>query len=312
MPQKKSSTFITRPQTHAEFFQSFRKTLHGLASQGADWEDFEKLDQVYTRKTHTPGSFIGGYSRPPLVIKRSDSLSYEIYLEWINWHKRSEDGSYDRSRYPRSTPDAATILRGKSYDAPMVELNYNFKARKFELWYNINIASATTRRHMDNFMTAVGFNSRSAYVADLGFTLDETVEVPIYRFAMGEYEDEFHSRNRFSSQVSTQMTTSMNSWHKALARSVKRNTRHRTVTRWVEQARAFSRLARRNMTLDLEEMYAEHKARFDYGNCTSAEMTNWVKAVEQTYTDEAYFDMILEQPLGKHKQMLKVFQELDA
>ena len=44
MPQKKSSTFITRPQTHAEFFQSFRKTLHGLASQGADWEDFEKLD----------------------------------------------------------------------------------------------------------------------------------------------------------------------------------------------------------------------------------------------------------------------------
>ena len=312
MPKKKSSTFITRPQSNAEFFQSFRKTLHGLASQGADWEDFHKLEEVYKRKTHTPGSFIGGYSRPPLVIKRSDSLSYEIYLEWVDWYKQLADGSYDRSAYPRTTPSAATILRGKSYDAPMVELNYNFKARKFELWYNINIASPTTRRHMDNFMTAVGYNSRSAYVADLGFTLDKTVEVPIYRFAMGEYEDEFYSRDRFSSQVSQQMTTSMNSWHKALARSVKRNTRHRTVTRWVEQARAFSRLARRNMTLDLEEMYAEHKAHFDNGNCTSVEMRNWVKAVEQTHTDEAYFDMILNNPVGTHKQTLKVFQELDA
>ena len=312
MPQKKSSTFITRPQSNAEFFQSFRKTLHGLASQGADWEDFEKLDQVYTRKTQTPGSFVGGTSRPPLVIKRSDSLSYEIYLEWLDWYRRLEDGSYDRSRYPRATPDAATILRGKSYDAPMVELNYNFKARKFELWYNINVASPTTRRHMDNFMTAVGFNSRSAYDVELGFHESATVEVPIYRFAMGEYENEFSTRNRFSSQVSMQMETSMNSWHKALARAVKRNTRHRTVTRWIEQARAFSRLARRNMTLDLEEMYAEQKVRYDYGNCLDAQMTNWVKAVEQTYTDEAYYDMILQQPPREHKRMLKVFQELDA
>lgn len=312
MPEKKPKTFITRPQSNAEFFQSFRKTLHGLASQGARWEDFEKLDQVYTRKCHTPGSFIAGTARPPLVIKRSDSLSYEIYLEWLDWYKPLEDGTYDRSAYPRSTPQTATILRGKSYDAPMVELVYNFKARKFEIWFNINIASPTTRRHMDNFMTAVGFNSRSAYVADLGFHDSETVEVPIYRFAMGEYENEFSTRNRYSTQVSNQMSISMNSWHKALARAVKRNTRHRTVTRWIEQARAFARLARRNMTLDLEEMYAEHKVHVDSGNLFSAEMTNWVKAVEQTYTDEAYYDMILEQPLGKHKQMLKVFQELDA
>lgn len=312
MPEKKSSTFITRPQTNAEFFQSFRKTLHGLASQGADWEDFHKLDQVYTRKTQTPGSFIGGYARPPLVIKRSDSLSYEVYLEWIDWYKPLADGSYDRAAYPRATPNAATILKGKSYDATMVELVYNFKARKFELWYNINIASATTRRHMDNFTTAVGYNSRSAYHAELGFTLEETVEVPIYRFAMGEYSDDFDTRDRFSSQVSTQMVSTMHQWHRALARAVKRNTRHRTVTRWVEQARDFSRLARRNMTLDLEEMYAEQKVRYDYGNRLDAQMSNWVKAVEQTHDDEAYYDMILEQPLGKHKQMLKVFQELDA
>ena len=312
MPEKKSSTFITRPQTNAEFFQSFRKTLHGLASQGVDWEDFHKLELVYSRKTHTPGSFVGGTSRQPLVIKRSDSLSYEVYLEWINWYKRLEDGSYDRSAYPRATPKAATILKGKSYDAPMVELVYNFEARKFEIWFNINIASATTRRHMDNFMTAVGYNSRSAYLAELGFHESAKVYVPIFRFAMGEYEDEFHTRNRYSSQISMQMVTAMNSWHKALARAVKRNTRHRTVTRWIEQARAFARLARRNMTLDLEEMYEEQRVRFDNGNSFSGEMSNWVKAVEQTHTDEAYYDMILSQPLGKHKQMLKVFQELDA
>ena len=309
MPQKKPKTFITRPQTNAEFFQSFRKTLHGLASQGSHWDDFHKLEEVYRRKTHTPGSFLGTSFRQPLVIKRSDALSYEIYLEWIDWYKPLEDGSYDRATYPRATPQAATILKAKSYEATMVELVYNFKARKFELWYNIKIASATTRRHMDNFMTAVGFNSRSAYDVELGFHDSEMVEVPIYRFDMGEYEDTFDTRNRYASQISMQMKTAMNSWHKALARSVKRNTRHRTVTRWIEQARAFARLARRNMTLDLEELYETQKANVEN---TSPEMQNWVRAVEQTHDDEAYYDMILSQPLGKHKQMLKVFQELDA
>ena len=312
MPEKKPKTFITRPQSHAEFFQSFRKTLHGLVSQGKDWEDFRKLDEIYTRKTQTPDSFVGLSSRPPLVIKRSDSLSYEIYLEWIDWYKPLADGSYDRSAYPRATPQAATILRGKSYDAPMVELVYNFKARKFELWYNIEIASATTRRHMDNYMTAVGHASRYRYTADIGFTGDELVTLPIYRFKLGEYENEFSTRNRYSSHISMQMETSMHSWHKALARSVKRNTRHRTVTRWIEQARQFAQLARRNMTLDLEEMYAEQKVNFEYGNSITSEMKNWVKAVEQTHIDEAYYDMILSQPRSEHKRMLKVFQELDA
>lgn len=312
MPEKKPKTFITRPQTHAEFFQSFRKTLHGLVSQGKDWEDFHKLEEVYRRKTHTPGSFLGTSFREPLVIKRSDSLSYEVYLEWIDWFKPLEDGSYDRAQYPRATPQAATILKAKSYEATMVELVYNFKARKFELWFNINIASATTRRHMDNYMTAVGHASRYRYTADIGFTGEELVTLPVYRFAMGEYSDDFDTRNRYSSQISTQMMSTMHQWHRALARSVKRNTRHRTVTRWIEQARAFTQLARRNMTLDLEEMYAEQKVRFDYSNSVSPEMKNWVKAVEQTYTDEAYYDMILEQPRSEHKRMLKVFQELDA
>lgn len=309
MPEKKPKTFITRPQTHAEFFQSFRKTLHGLASQGAHWDDFHKLEEVYRRKTHTPGSFLGTSFREPLVIKRSDSLSYEVYLEWIDWFKPLEDGSYDRAAYPRATPQAATILKAKSYEATMVELVYNFKARKFELWFNIQQASATTRRHMDNYMTAVGFNARGSYTADLGFTLEDTVEVPIYRFDLGEYEDSFDTRNRYASQISMQMETAMHSWHKALARSVKRNTRHRTVTRWIEQARQFARLARRNMTLDLEEMYETQKANVDN---TSPEMQNWVRAVEQTHDDEAYYDMILQQPRSEHKRMLKVFQELDA
>lgn len=309
MPQKKSSSFITRPQTHAEFFQSFRKTLHGLASQGADWEDFHKLEQVYDRKTRTPGSFVGGTFRAPLTVKRSDALSYDIYLEWLDWYNKEADGTYGRSAYPRATPDAATILKAKSYEATMVELVYNFKARKFELWFNIQQATATTRRHMDNYMTAVGFNARGSYTADLGFTLEKTVEVPIYRFDLGEYSDSFDTRNRYSSQVSLQMERSMYSWHNALARSVKRNTRHRTVTRWVEQARAFARLARRNLTLDLEEMYETQKANVEN---TSPEMKNWVKAVEQTHDDEAYYDMILQQPRSEHKRMLKVFQELDA
>lgn len=312
MPEKKPKTFITRPQSNAEFFQSFRKTLHGLVTQGVLWEDFHKLELVYSRKTHTPGSFVGGTSRPPLVIKRSDALSYEVYLEWINWYKRSEDGSYDRSAYPRATPHSATILKGKSYEATMVELVYNFKARKFEIWYNINIASPTTRRHMDNYMTAVGHASRYRYTADIGFTDHKLVTLPIYRFDLGEYSDSFDTRNRYASQISMQMETSMHSWHKALARSVKRNTRHRTVTRWVEQARQFAQLARRNMTLDLEEMYAEQRVHFEYGNSITSEMKNWVKAVEQTHIDEAYYDMILSQPRSEHKRMLKVFQELDA
>ena len=59
-------------------------------------------------------------------------------------------------------------------------------------------------------------------------------------------------------------------------------------------------------------MYAEQKVRYDYGNCLDAQMTNWVKAVEQTHIDEAYYDMILQQPPREHKRMLKVFQELDA
>jgi len=309
MPEKKPTSFITRPQTNAEFFQSFRETLHGLVSQGSRWEDFHKLDQVYTRKTHTPGSFVGGTFRPPLTVKRSDTLSYDIYLEWLDWFKPLEDGSYDRARYPRSTPRAATILKAKSYEATMVELVYNFKARKFELWFNIQQASATTRRHMDKYMAAVGFNARSSYCADLGFTLEKTVEVPIYRFDLGEYSDSFDTRNRYSSQISVQMETTMHSWHKALARGVKRNTRHRTVTRWIEQARAFARLARRNMTLDLEEMYEMQKA--NVGN-TSPEMKNWVRAVEQTHDDEAYYDMVLEKPAHEHKRMLQVFRELDA
>lgn len=315
MPEKKSSTFITRPQTNAEFFQSFRKTLHGLASQGKDWEDFYKLEKVYDRKTRTPGSFVGGNFRAPLTIKRSDALSYDIYLEWLDWyriHAPMDDGPYDRAAYPRATPQAATILKAKSYEATMVELVYNFRARKFELWYNINIASATTRRHMDNYTTAVGYNSRSSYSADLGFTLENKVEVPIYRFNLGEYTDTFDTRNRYASPLSAQMGTTMDSWRKALARSVKRNTRHRTVTRWIEQAREFARLARRNMTLDLEELYETQKAQIDNGVCPSLETQNWVRAVEQTHDDEAYYDMILEQPVGKHKQMLKVFQELDA
>ena len=309
MPEKKPKTFITRPQSHAEFFQSFRKTLHGLASQGARWEDFHKLEEVYRRKTHTPGSFLGTSFREPLVIKRSDALSYEIYLEWIDWYKRSEDGSYDRASYPRATPQAATILKGKSYEATMVELVYNFKARKFEIWYNIQCASPTTRRHMDNYMTAVGHASRYRYTVDIGFTGEELVTLPIYRFDLGEYSDSFDTRNRYASQISMQMESAMHSWHKALARSVKRNTRHRTVTRWIEQARQFAQLARRNMTLDLEEMYEMQKANVEN---TSPEMRNWVKAVEQTHDDEAYYNMILSQPRSEHKRMLKVFQELDA
>ena len=312
MPEKKPSTFITRPQSHAEFFQSFRKTLHGLVSQGVMWEDFHKLEKIYTRKTQTPGSFVGGTSRPPLVIKRNDALSYEVYLEWINWYKRLEDGSYDRSAYPRATPQAATILKGKSYEATMVELVYNFKARKFEIWYNIQCASPTTRRHMDNYMTAVGHASRYRYTADIGFTGDELVTLPVYRFDLGEYNESFDTRNRYASHISMQMESSMRQWHRALTRAVKRNTRHRTVTRWIEQARQFAQLARRNMTLDLEEMYAEQKAYFDNGNSITSEMKNWVKAVEQTHIDEAYYNMILQQPPREHKRMLKVFQELDA
>lgn len=312
MPEKKSSTFITRPQTNAEFFQSFRKTLHGLVSQGKNWEDFHKLAGVYKRKTHTPGSFIGGINRAPLTIKRSDSLSYELFLEWLDWYKPLADGSYDRAAYPRATPHTATILKAKSYEATMVELVYNFTARKFELWFNINLASSTTRRHMDKYMTAVGYNSRSSYTADLGLTLEKKVEVPIYRFNLGEYSDTFDSRNRYSSAISGQMETTMFSWHNALARSVGRNTRHRTVTRWITQARDFAKLARRNMTLDLEELYAEQEAYAANGNSPSMEMRNWVKAVEQTHADEAYYDMILSQPHSEHKRMLKVFQELDA
>jgi len=315
MPEKKSSTFITRPQSNAEFFQSFRKTLHGLASQGADWEDFHKLEKAYDRKTRTPGSFVGGTFRAPLTIKRSDSLSYDIYLEWLDWHYKQPDGSYDRASYPRATPEAATILKAKSYDATMIELVYNFKARKFELWFNIQEASPTTRRHMDNYMTAVGHASRYRYTADIGFTGDELVTLPIYRFNLGEYSDTFDTRNRYSSAISTQMMSAMHSWHKALARSVKRNTRHRTVTRWIEQARDFSRLARRNMTLDLEEMYEVQEARIaraDPNALASVEMSNWVKAVKQTHDDEAYYGMILSQPRSEHKRMLQVFRELDA
>ena len=315
MPEKKSSTFITRPQSNAEFFQSFRKTLHGLVSQGKDWEDFYKLEKVYDRKTRTPGSFVGGTFRAPLTIKRSDALSYDIYLEWLDWDCRRPDGSYDRARYPRATPEAATILKARSYEATMIELVYNFKARKFELWFNIQQASATTRRHMDNYMTAVGYNSRSSYSAELGFTLEKTVEVPIYRFAMGEYSDDFETRNRYSSQISMQMMSAMHQWHRALARSVKRNTRHCTVTRWITQARDFAKLARRNMTLDLEEMYEVQEARIaraDSNALASVEMSNWVKAVKQTHDDETYFNMILEKPAHEHKRMLQVFRELDA
>lgn len=312
MPKKKSSTFITRPQSNAEFFQSFRKTLHGLVSQGKDWEDFYKLEKVYDRKTRTPGSFVGGTFRAPMTIKRSDALSYDIYLEWLDWYAPMSDGSYDRAQYPRATPEAATILKAKSYEATMIELVYNFKARKFELWFNIQVASATTRRHMDNYMSAVGYNSRSSYSADLGFTLEKTVEVPIYRFDLGEYSDTFDSRNRYSSAISTQMMSAMHGWHKALARSVKRNTRHHTVTRWITQARNFAKLARRNMTLDLEEMYEVQEAHAVDNNSPSMEMQNWVKAVKQSHDDEAYFNMILEKPAHEHKRMLQVFRELDA
>lgn len=312
MPEKKSSTFITRPQTHAEFFQSFRKTLHGLVSQGKDWEDFHKLEDVYRRKTHTPGAFLGTSTREPLVIKRSDSLSYEIYLEWIDWFKPLEDGSYDRAAYPRATPQAATILKAKSYEATMVELVYNFKTREFELWFNIQCASPTTRRHMDNYMTAVGHASRYRYTVDIGFTLENTVTLPVFRFDLGEYNESFDTRNRYSSQISMQMESAMRKWHTALARAVKRNTRHRTVTRWIQQAAEFARLARRNMTLGLEEMYETQKVRFDNGDNLDAQMTNWVKAIEQTYADEEYFNTILRKPSSEHKRMLLVLKELAA
>ena len=308
MPEKKPKTFITRPQTHAEFFQSFRKTLHGLVSTRCA---LGRLSQV-RRCLQTQDPYTGCVSwytfREPLVIKRSDALSYEIYLEWIDWYKPLEDGSYDRSTYPRATPQAATILKAKSYEATMVELVYNFKTRKFELWFNIQCASPTTRRHMDNYMTAVGHASRYRYTADIGFTGEELVTLPVFRFDLGEYNESFDTRNRYSSQISMQMESAMRKWHTALARAVKRNTRHRTVTRWVQQAAEFARLARRNMTLGLEDMYETQKANVEN---TSPEMKNWVKAIERTYADEEYFNTILRKPV-EHKRMLLVLKELAA
>lgn len=303
------SDFITRPKTNAELYKSFGETLHGLVSQGASWDDFYKLETAYKRKTHTPGSFVGGYARPPLTIKRSDSLSYDIYLEWIDWLKPLADGTYDRARYPRRTPSAATILSAKSYDATMVELIYNFKARKFEIWYNIQEASPTTSKHMHNYMMAVSHASRYRYTADIGFTDEKLVRLPVYRFSMGEYEDNLNSRNRYSDDIVGQMDTAMDSWRGALKRTVKKNTRHSSVGRWVEQARDFAVLARRNMTHDLEEMYEMQKASVEN---TSPEMQNWVRAVDKTHEEEAFYNMVLEYPETEYKRMLKVFRELDA
>lgn len=306
------SDFITRPKTNAELYQSFRNTLHGLVVRGSRWPDFYKLQKTYDRKTHTPGSFLGSTFRAPLTIKRSDTLSYDIYLEWIDWFKPLPDGSYDRSRYPRSTPNAATILSAKSYDATMVELIYNFKARKFELWFNIQEASPTTSKHMRNFMSAVGYGSRTKYEATFGDKEKSpwrTVEVPIYRFSMGEYEDNLNSRNRYSDDIVGQMDTAMNSWRGALKRTVKKNTRHSSVGRWVTQARDFAILARRNMTLDLEEIYARQAAN---AANTSPEMQNWVRAVDKTHDEEAFYNMVLEYPETEYKRMLQVFRELDA
>lgn len=306
------SDFITRPKTNAELYKSFRETLHGLVAQGSRWPDFHKLQKAYDRKTHTPGSFVGSKFRGPLTIRRSDTLSYDIYLEWIDWLKPLPDGTYDRSRYPRATPQAATILSAKSYDATMVELIYNFKARKFELWFNIQEASPTTSKHMSNFMSAVGYGSRMRYEATLG---DEekspwcTVQVPLYRFSMGEYEDNLSSRNRYSGDIVGQMDTAMNAWRGALKRTVKKNTRHSSVGRWVKQARDFAVLARRNMTLDLEEIHARHAANVEN---TSPEMQNWVRAVDKTHEEEAFYNMVLEFPETEYKRMLNVFRELDA
>ena len=308
MPQKKSKTFITRPQSNAELYQSFRKTLHGLASEGVQWEDFFKLEEVYKRKTHTPGSFVGGASRPPLLIKRSDALSYEIYLEWINWFQRLPDGSYDRSAYPRSTPDAATILKARSYDATMIELVYNFKARKFELWVNINLASSTTRGHMSNYLAALSYNARSQYSVTLGDEGRRTVEVPLYRFDMGEYYDKFDARSRYSGDIVDQMDTAMNSWRKALGRSIKKNTRHTTVTRLLTQARDFAVLARRNMTLDLEEELAYQRVISPH----TMKADRWIHVVDKTHDEEAFYNMILDKPDNDRKRMYHVFKELEA
>jgi hypothetical protein len=297
------SNFITRPKTNPELYQSFRNTLHGLVGQGVRWEDFYKLEQAYDRKTKTPGSFLGHAIREPLTIKRSEALSYDIYLEWLDWYKPLEDGSYDRAAYPRATPKAATILSAKSYDATMVELIYNFEAKKFEVWFNIQEASTTTSRHMKNFMSAVGYGSRMKYVAEIG-----GVEVPIYRFSMGEYEDNLSSRSRYSDDIVGQMDTAMNSWRKALKRTIKRNTRHSSVGRWVKQARDFATLARRNMTLDLEEQLARQRMISPHTQVGA----KWIQAVDKTYDEEAFYNMVLEYPEAEYKRMLNVFRELDA
>lgn len=308
MPRQTTS-LITRPRTNEEFFESFRKTLHGLASGGKDWEGFPAIERAFSRNAKAMGSLLtGGTQRVPLVIKRSDSLRYEIsYLDWINWWKPQPDGSYNHTVHAQVAPKSVTIISGKSYDAPMIELIYNFEARKFEVWINTNLATATTRRHMSKFMSALSSVARSRYDVVLGEG-ERTLRAPLYRFDMGEYHNTLNSRSRYSGDIVNQMDTTMNSWRLALGRSIKKNTRHATVSRLLRLARDFAILARRNMTLDHEEALEQLRTL----PAQTFPDQRWLHVVDKTHAEEAFYDMILEKPYEERKRMYNVFKELDA
>ena len=147
MPEKTKDVYYTSANTRSSFNHFARRCTALLAKVHTG--RFSQVRDVYNARPIRQG-FFGTSFRELLVIKRSDALSYEIYLEWIDWYKPLEDGSYDRSTYPRATPQAATILKAKSYEATMVELVYNFKTRKFELWFNIH---ARHQQHVDTWIT---------------------------------------------------------------------------------------------------------------------------------------------------------------
>lgn len=297
--------------TNEVLFKSFGDTLHGLAAYGANWEHFDQLEKVYNRKVDCTDTGMG--ARGPLIIRRSDALWYEVHLDWLDWRNPKPDGTYNHHPSTYMQPQSVTIMRAKSYDATMVDFVYNFLSGSFEVWFNTEIASTTTKRHIRGYEREV---IRSAKHGRKHMSVgDSDIVVPMFWMAMGEYHDMLKSRNRWEYHVVKYFEDSMDNWRRALNVFVVRNTRHRTATAWIRQAREYALMVRRTLTEGLEPLLEEQRSRYQvdiqYKQNNNA-MTRWIEAIERTHVEEQFYDLVLEKPMRERKAMLHVFKQLDA